>query len=158
MSKNKKKKKKGYSWLWLGLGLITVPAQAVDLGGVKLLENAESGIYWDFRDGLGISALVTVAQYDQVPSLTAVFGLGIRDVSIWGGTKGYEKWLGGLKLDASKALNFNLGPIKPAVSLLGAFEPSALTNKASFGVNVEIVKAKLQDVIDVVVGIFGGKP
>ncbi|MBI4151839.1 hypothetical protein HY496_02615 [Candidatus Woesearchaeota archaeon] len=140
------------------VGMLWWPIHGQAIEGVKFLETAESGVYWDFRDGLGVSALVTVAQWDQVPSLTAVFGVGIRDISIWGGTKGYEKWLAGLKLDGSKALNFNLGPIKPSVSLLGAFEPSALTNKASFGVNVEIVKAKLQNVLDVVLGIFGGKP
>jgi len=132
-------------------------AQSVELGEFKLIDGAESGVYWDFRDGLGVSALVNVAQWDQVPGLSAVFGVGIRDVSVWGGVSGYEKWLAGLKLDASKALNWNLGPIKPEVALLGAFEPNALTNKGSFGLHVGVVKAKLEDVIKVITDLFGGK-
>ena len=112
--------------------------------GIVLGDGFDAGLYWDFRDGVGTAGLMNVIRRGYVG---VSVGVAVRDPEIWGGTTRWQKLLAGIDLDASKAFKLQLGPIKPAISLLGAFEPDALTNKGSFGLMVKVIRADIPDVI-----------
>ena len=138
------------------LGVLMMPVMGMTEGwtignGIVLADGFDAGIYWDFRDGSGTAGLLNIARRGP---LGFSVGIGVRDPEIWGGTTRWQKLLAGIDLDASAALKWNLAPIRPAISVLGAFEPEALTNKGSFGVMVKVIKTDIPDVIGFLKSIF----